>query len=624
MQEYKREYERANEQVQELTRLQFERQKQNEVLSSFLATILEDLSLEVAKIEGKAPAAPEETKALDSIANDSGSEAHLAELRAKVTEKLETIRNGLASAEKVKELEEKLDETRASRIVLERKLDKAKVTALSQKGGEVMKREGSEDTSEASTIAQLRLKEIEELKSERLELSDKLEALRVQAELQFLKDENNCLRNRIDKLLIDYEDLISERRKIADDYDKDLLSKQKILEAEINTLKADLNRVRENRNGLQQTLELRNAKDEAELLQNQEIRKIANSRKDRIAFLESRIEILKMQAASESNGTFWVEFFSENPKGNPFEEVRKQLRAAEEKVEELERALRISKDANEEKRKLDDILISESLLKDEVAKLQEKLQACESGAHANLEEKVKELSVKLDFAKKTELHLYAEIDSISKAWADLEERSMKKAVNLTEKEEQILRLVAEKTKLEQKCQMLSKHISTSNMMNTALKRQSEKQLEQIRKLEEREKLLSQQLQTVEKDFSTKTITADLHRRKVAELSQKNAELNDRFEKILVRYQELEKLVREKSRALIEENDAKRRILEQVEVTKKKLESIQAKPDHGGDPGIKPEEYEALKVEYFAISFIVYRDHPYPSGFPLFYHLPYFN
>ncbi|KAI8850563.1 hypothetical protein BC829DRAFT_151680 [Chytridium lagenaria] len=173
---------------------------------------------------------------------------------------------------------------------------------------------------------------------------------------------------------------------------------------------------------------------------------------------------------------------------------------------------------------------------------------------------------------------------------------MKKVINLTDKEELILRLTAEKTKMEQKCSISNKLVHASAGHNSNLKRQSEKQLEQIRKLEEREKSLVQQLQTIEKDFSTKTIAADLHRRKVSELTQKNAELTDRAEKLSIKYQEVEKLLKEKNKALVDESDSKRRLLEQAEILKQRLEK-QAKAEPAGESSSLQREYEALKQTF---------------------------
>ncbi|KAJ3213216.1 E3 ubiquitin-protein ligase bre1 [Dinochytrium kinnereticum] len=656
MQEYKREVERAHEQIQEFERMRTDYDKRSSLFCASLAMVTEDLNLALGKLEGKVSSQGTvgDSQILDILKSfEETNEPRLDSLRRTVADQLSRIislsmkgsletedarlmdslnarchklatenaalhASVTAQLQRLKDMEEQLDDVKAARIVLERRLDRAKASSTPGKDMQIEPRE-SPDDSTSSTLAAMRMKEIEELKAERVDFLEKLDALKLQsvqsgitddriresplyqnleAEFQFHRNENTLLKNRIDKLLVEYEEVISDRRKAAEKLNNDIAAKQKSFEAEVNGLKADLNRVRENRNNLQHTLELRSAKDEAELAQNQEIRMIANSRKDRITFLERRIEILKMKAASEMPGTFWIEFFNEKHDGNPFEELRKELSSAKERVKELEEALQASKQATVEQRRVEELLLSEKQLTEQVKALKARLQASEGNATVELEGKVKELSDKIEFLKKSEAHLCTEVDAISKAWSDVEERNMKKAVNLTEKEEQILRLVAEKTKIEQKCAMTSKHNNATSLLNVALKRQSEKQLEQIRKLEEREKSLVQQLQTIEKDFSTKTIAADLHRRKVGELSQKNAELTDRVEKMSIKYQEIDKLLRDKNRALVEESDGRRRLAEQLEVLRRKLDN-QSKADHPvGEPSSSSslqKEYEGLKM-----------------------------
>ncbi|KAI8849121.1 hypothetical protein BC829DRAFT_198959 [Chytridium lagenaria] len=238
-----------------------------------------------------------------------------------------------------------------------------------------------QDDSTTSTLATVRIKEIEELKVERMELLEKMDAIRLQsiqtgitedriresplyqnleAEFQYHRNENMCLKNRIDKLLIEYEELVSDRRKISEGFNEELGNAKNSFQDQINMLQADLNRVRENRNGLQSMLELRRAKDEADIVHNQEIRMIANSRKDRITFLERRLEILKDKAASEMPGTFWIRFFNEKPDGNPFEELRKDLKAAQDRVQQLEHDLEASKQASEEQMKLAELIARRS------------------------------------------------------------------------------------------------------------------------------------------------------------------------------------------------------------------------------------------------------------------------
>ncbi|KAI9352533.1 hypothetical protein DFJ73DRAFT_349095 [Zopfochytrium polystomum] len=120
-------------------------------------------------------------------------------------------------------------------------------------------------------------------------------------------------------------------------------------------------------------------------------------------------------------------------------------------------------------------------------------------------------------------------------------------------------------------------------MIIALKRQSEKQLEQIRRLEERDRIVHQQLQTVEKEMSTKSIAADLHRRKVTELTQKISEQTERYDKLLLRFNETERALKDKTRQLVEEADARRRTAESLEVTRRRLEVAASRAEASGGP-----------------------------------------
>jgi seryl-tRNA synthetase len=96
--------------------------------------------------------------------------------------------------------------------------------------------------------------------------------------------------------------------------------------------------------------------------------------------------------------------------------------------------------------------------------------------------------------------LMTELDTLGKAWSNLEEQSSKNMAKLLEKEEQITKISVEvkfwltkKAKLEQKISLLSKQSNSFNNLMIAQKKQSEKQLEQIRRLEELERHLNLQL-----------------------------------------------------------------------------------------------------------------------------------
>ncbi|KAJ3108242.1 E3 ubiquitin-protein ligase bre1 [Phlyctochytrium planicorne] len=654
MQEYKREFERASERIQDLEQNRLTYEKRAALFCESLAMVSEDIGLTLTKLKGKLPnlSNPDASEWLKKLMTIESSHEHqIDDIRKTLAEQLSQIVS-IASAgsnatssdnidtlqarchtlasqnaaliaevtkksERLKTLEEELDEVKAARVVVERRLDRARSSisaagpATAAEKSTPTERDGHEDSSSAFDS---RLKEIEELKAEKLDLMQKMDALRIQlsqgsqvlsdervresalyqnleAEFHYHKSENACLKGRIDKVLEDYESLVSERRKFVEQCEADEAGRRKALEAEIKRLENDLTRIRGLRDTLQHNMELRNAKDGVELAQNQEIKVIANSRKDRIAFLEGKLDRLKLRVASEMPDIFWLEFFSENPDGNPFEELRKELKIAQEKARDLEDQVLASKQALDGSLSIEELLVSENRLKEEVHSLKSKLHACESGAHAELEEKIKELHLKIEYHKKTESRLLVEIETIGKAWAELEGEKTKKAVVTADRDEQLMRLTAEKAKVEYKCQMLAKQSSTANNLNIALKRQSEKQLEQIRKLEDREKSLMQQLQTLEKDFSAKTIASDLHRRRVAELTQQKTEMMDKLEKMSLKYQEIEKLLREKNKALVDEGDVRRRLAEQNESLKRKLE-IQVKNESGSE---LQKENEAMKI-----------------------------
>ncbi|KAI8850564.1 hypothetical protein BC829DRAFT_431865 [Chytridium lagenaria] len=327
MQEYKREAERANEQIGEFEKLRGDYEKRSSLFCSSLAMISEDISLTLGKLDGRLQSngTAGSLQILDILKSfEESNEPRLDGLRRTLADQLSTIRKLrtpllsyirtprckliTSQLQKLSELEEKLDDVRGARIVLERKLDRAKASVASGKDSSV---DIMNDDSTAITLAAMRIKEIEELKLERMDLLEKMDAIRLQsiqtgitedriresplyqnleAEFQYHRNENMCLKNRIDKLLIEYEELVSDRRKISEG---GAWKREKIISG------PDQHAAGGFKIGM---LELRRAKDEADIVHNQEIRMIANSRKDRIAFLERRLEILKEKAAS---GNAW-------------------------------------------------------------------------------------------------------------------------------------------------------------------------------------------------------------------------------------------------------------------------------------------------------------------------------
>ncbi|KAJ3399466.1 E3 ubiquitin-protein ligase bre1, partial [Chytridiales sp. JEL 0842] len=63
-----------------------------------------------------------------------------------------------------------------------------------------------------------------------------------------------------------------------------------------------------------------------------------------------------------------------------------------------------------------------------------------------------------------------------------------------------------------------------------------------------------------------------------EESQKLNDLSIKLEKVLTRQAETDKVLKEKTKAVVEESEARRRLLEQLELAKKKIETLSTKVD----------------------------------------------
>ncbi|KAJ3120339.1 E3 ubiquitin-protein ligase BRE1A [Physocladia obscura] len=444
--------------------------------------------------------------------------------------------------------------------------------------------------SEWEILANSRLREIEVLNAQHLEMTQAFEIYKIKNpiqshselsarqfdEMEYLRIENLTYKKRLDNLTIEYEELQSDRRKFIEQIEAEELSRRKVIENELKKLETDLLRVRAHRDSLQESAHLQKEKDSIEIHYHKEVMLLTGSQKVKIQELESKIERLKIKLLMNDTDGFLHEFFKNSTEvGNAesanidiFSELKKRLNESEKRASDLENRVRSFENASNETLEKQQILLSESELRAELEKIKADLFAMEPEAS----NKVADLEMKIEFHQKSESRLIQEIDMLSAAWTDLETQNHRKVFDLMEKEEQILKLVAEKTKFDQRCEKLTKERNMTNNQVIALKRQSEKQLEQIRKLEERDRLLTVQLQTLEKDISAKNISADSHRRKVSDLSQKLSELVDKLEKLAAKFAESEKVLAEKLKIISDDSIAQKRLMERIDVLKKKLES----------------------------------------------------
>lgn len=162
------------------------------------------------------------------------------------------------------------------------------------------------DMSEASRdellqfrrLAISRLAEIEELNVNKIQLKEELDKLRAQldhlsdekiqdsqyargllVQMQSARHDGDHYRSEVLKLRAELEDLHASRRRFVDTLETEEKNRRATLEAELKKLESDISRVKDSRDRFQQMYENRCTKDDYEMQQNQEIRKIANTRK---------------------------------------------------------------------------------------------------------------------------------------------------------------------------------------------------------------------------------------------------------------------------------------------------------------------------------------------------------
>ncbi|TPX45343.1 hypothetical protein SeMB42_g04043 [Synchytrium endobioticum] len=469
------------------------------------------------------------------------------------------------------------------------------------------KDEFQQDLVIAQMLAEARLKELDDMKRERLTLRERIDALLLQQkpspvgleiitthpefqkvlnDARYFNGEAQMYRERNEKLVKEAEELQTERRTFQKQVEEEWFRQKERLEAEVKRVEHDLQRVRQHRDTLDDSLNLRLAKDIADVDASTEVKKIANAQKNTIAALMDEVKRLKMCLAANAGDKALLHYFGVEDvdgKGNPIDDLRTQLSTAK---SQLQACLQATSPEILDRQKM---LAREKQLIAEVEQARQKLAEYESayGLH-NLDssscpmneltrqlkqhhEKIKEYELKIDFYSRTETQLLAEVDNLFKAYRQLEEQNTNKVLQLNGKEEQILRLVAERTTLKQQLDKARKEMGNTQNLVMALRRQSEKQLEMIKKAEEKEKVHIQQVSTSERVAASATATAEAHRKEAIRLKHQCDELNDKCEKMGQRFEELTAAMKKRTEEWEDERDAVRRAQEQAEVYKKRLE-----------------------------------------------------
>ncbi|KAG0207534.1 E3 ubiquitin-protein ligase bre1 [Mortierella sp. GBA30] len=460
-------------------------------------------------------------------------------------------------------------------------------------------------------LAVTRLAELEEMKTQRVQIKNELDQLRIQfnhipderiqdsqhvknlmVQVQYARNDAEHYRNEASKLRTDLEELHLGRRKFMESLESEERSRRSALEGELKKLESDISRLRDSRDRFQQMYEARCTKDDYEMQQNQEIRKIANTRKDRITTLATDIQRLQIMLAANTGDKDAFAFYLNGPSDKSFlDDLRNKLRISEEQIEALNIELAVAKEAASHLRELEEVTLSERRLKMQVEELTAKLTKLEGLLGPNTEDPVnaltktiqakdaaiRALELKVQAHEAVQAPLLSELHTVATAWGQLEEATSRKVIELAQKEDLIYKLLSDKTRQESKCNLLIRAKDASANMTAVMKRQSDMQLDQIRKLEERERNLNMQMATLEREQTLLNSSVALHKTKLQEYTQQNASFKDKHQRQEERLVELQNLLRERTEAFENEAHARRRLLEETESMKRRIEE-QAKLD----------------------------------------------
>ncbi len=137
--------------------------------------------------------------------------------------------------------------------------------------------------------------------------------------------EKESIRERLEICIKQNETLQAERRSFMESFKTEERQHRQVLEAELKKMNVDLNRLRQARDNIQKTLDLKISKENLELKQQQELFALAEARKERLTCLEQDLMRLKVKCAAQLNEPELMTFFLENPESNPYLESRKEI-----------------------------------------------------------------------------------------------------------------------------------------------------------------------------------------------------------------------------------------------------------------------------------------------------------
>ncbi|KAJ2794881.1 E3 ubiquitin-protein ligase bre1, partial [Coemansia helicoidea] len=412
-------------------------------------------------------------------------------------------------------------------------------------------------------LAEQRLAEIEERMRENTELVMQVDSLRLQiasvpdyiiSETALYKQveagrnhygtQAQRLQAEVDRLLAEAGELRTTRGAFEEGVVAEASAQRTALETELQRLQNDLVRVRHHRDQMQRELEERRAQDAVEDQKSTELKLLSDVRRERMNALISENKRLLAYIAIQRGDRAAFETYTDEELSKATA-VADELRAKLEQMTRRERhlsdklgALSVRGDGDndgntdgesgslppeQQQSPASDVarLLGELQdAQDKLARFQQRVQkyeeilggalvdgqgsvvadaAAQGCELAAKQRRIDELVLERDGLAKTSEMMERELQTICESFAKLEEQNTSKVWDLGQKEQVIARVIAEKSKYEEKFIGLNKDREAQRLANQALRAQSAKQLEHIKAIEERDRALAQQLSLLESE-----------------------------------------------------------------------------------------------------------------------------
>ncbi|KAJ1836336.1 E3 ubiquitin-protein ligase bre1 [Coemansia sp. RSA 2711] len=497
--------------------------------------------------------------------------------------------------------------------------------------------QAQQDKENYKLLAERRLAEIEEKVRENTELLSQVDSLKLQiaavpdyvicetslykqaeASRDYYLGQTQRLQVEVERLFGEISELKTSRAEFEEGALAESTAQRQALEAELQRLQNDLARVRNHRDQVQRELEARRAQDGVEDQKSAELKLLSDVRRERMNALISENKRLLACIAVLRGDRAAFETYTD-------EELSKTTAVADELRSKLEQVTRREKRLADQLEALsvqgDDearvrspaqppaagetesarLLAELQGARDEVDRLQ--LRICkyeeilggavvdESGSIvddtakaselAAKQKRVDEMALERDGLARTSAMMERELQIICESFAKLEEQNTSKVWDLSSKEQAVARVVAEKSKYDEKFIGLNKDCQAQRLANQALRNQNAKQLEHIKAIEERDRALAQQLSLVGSEAEKATQAWQATQARLQDAQVRAQELEEQARALEEQVRVATQALNERTESLGALEHEKRRVQETLDAANRRLDEAEKTTDHSG-------------------------------------------